>query len=124
MLPRIINVIKSDLDNKEIEHDDLKDHYQTSYGIFAGKPKHNATLKFYPPVTREVASIQWHPDQISEWQGDNYEITIPYNDDRELLRDILKYGNSVEVIKPVVLRRKVKHISLNVAALYSNDLSN
>jgi predicted DNA-binding transcriptional regulator YafY len=123
MLPRIIKVIKSDLDNKEIAPDELKDHFQSSYGIFAGKPKHSATLIFYPPVTREVASIQWHPEQISEWQGDNYQITIPYNDDRELLREILKYGNSVEVIKPALLKNKIKHIAQSVADLYSNDPS-
>jgi proteasome accessory factor C len=122
MLPRIINLIKSDQKNKAVAPNELKDHFQSSYGIFAGKPKHNATLIFYPPVTREAASIQWHPEQISEWQGDNYQITIPYNNDRELLRDILKYGNNVEVIKPAVLKNKIKKIAQSVANLYSNEL--
>jgi proteasome accessory factor C len=121
MLPRIIKVIKSDLDNKEIAPNELKDHFQSSYGIFAGKPKHIAILTFYPPATREVASIQWHPEQISEWRGDNYQITIPYNDDRELLRDILKYGNNVEVIKPAVLKNKIKHIAQSLVELYSKE---
>jgi CRISPR-associated protein Csy1 len=58
MLPRIIKVITSDLENKAIAPNELRDHYQRSFGIFSGKPKHNATLIFYPPVIRD----QWHPE--------------------------------------------------------------
>jgi proteasome accessory factor C len=118
MLPRITKVIKVKDKAKRLPAAGLKEHYQSSYGIFAGKPKHTAILKFYPPVTREAASIQWHPDQENEWQGDNYHVTIPYNDDRELVRDILKYGNNVEVIKPANLKNKIKRIAQSVVGIY------
>ncbi|MFT7388762.1 MAG: proteasome accessory factor C [Candidatus Endobugula sp.] len=118
MLSRITYVMKQDDNACIISVEECQQHYQTSYGIFAGKPKHLAILQFYPPVTNEVASIQWHPDQQTEWQGDNYLITIPYNDDRELVRDILKYGNHVEVIQPAALKHKIKNIAQSVAGLY------
>lgn len=119
MLPRMTKVIKIDQKCKTIPNREQIEHYQSSYGIFAGKPRHTAILLFYPPVTREVASIRWHPEQVAEWQGENYQISIPYNDDRELIRDILKYGNSVEVIKPATLKNKIKNIALGVVNLYS-----
>jgi predicted DNA-binding transcriptional regulator YafY len=118
MLSRMTKVIQLNQQSKTTSEQELSEHYQTSYGIFAGKPKHTAILMFYPPVTREVASIRWHPEQIAEWQGDNYQVAIPYNDDRELIRDILKYGNSVEVIKPAVLKNKIKRIAQSVVGLY------
>jgi len=102
-----------------IELEALKQHYQTSYGIFAGTPKYTAQLTFYPPVANEAASIQWHPDQMSEWQDDNYQLNIPYNDDRELVRDILQYGNHVEVIKPAALKNKIKKIAQGLVSMYS-----
>jgi proteasome accessory factor C len=77
MLPRIIKVITSDLENKVIAPNELKDNYQSSYGIFTGKPKQNANLIFYPPVTREVASIQWHPELMSVWQAITTKLRFP-----------------------------------------------
>lgn len=118
MLPRIQKMIKQTDNALPIESDSLLEHYQSSYGIFAGKAKHTAVLIFYPPVTNEVASIEWHPEQKTEWKGSSYQITIPYNDDRELIRDILKYGNNVEVIKPAALKNKIKRIAHSIVGMY------
>jgi len=121
MLPRITRVIKQAEPSKNIEPEALKAHYQTSYGLFAGEPKHTACIKFYPPVTNEVAAIQWHPQQIISTQDDAVQIEIPYNDDRELICDILKYGNNAEVLKPAVLKNKIKRIVQNMLATYTSD---
>lgn len=119
MLPRITKVIKQTNLKKAIEFDVLKQHYQTSYGIFAGAPKYTATLKFYKPVINEVASINWHPNQKIKYFMDAVQIEIPYNDDRELIRDILKYGNHVEVIKPAALKNKIKRIAQSMLEMYA-----
>jgi proteasome accessory factor C len=122
MLPRISKVIKQAEASTVIPEDECKEHYQSSYGIFAGKAKHRAELRFYAPAAREAASIQWHPEQQTHWQGDHYHIIIPYNDDRELIRDILKYGNNIEVIKPAALKNKIKRIAQSMVTMYSGNV--
>lgn len=86
----------------------LDAHYASSYGIFAGKPKHTAVLRFTPERARWVADEHWHPQQQSLVLADgSYELRIPYSDSRELIMDILKHGAEVEVTKPEELRREV-----------------
>lgn len=119
MLPRVSKAIKVKASALAIDKAQLSEHYETSYGIFAGKPKHTAVLVFYPPVANEAAQINWHPNQVCEWVGQQYSVSIPYNDDRELIRDILKYGNNVEVLKPAVLKNKIKRIAQSMVDLYA-----
>jgi hypothetical protein len=45
---------------------------------------------------------------------------IHYDDDRKLLRSILKYDDHVDVIKLAVLKNKIKHIAQSLVELYSN----
>ena len=84
-------------------------YFSESYGIFAGKPRHTARLRFLPAVAREVASQQWHPDQAGEWQGRDYILTIPYSVDKELVQDILRHTPHVIVEAPAVLKKAVKN---------------
>lgn len=118
MLPRITKAIKEKESAVKISAQELDQYYQSSYGIFAGEAKHTAVLKFYPPVISEVSSIEWHPEQASQTKNDHYLLSIPYNDDRELIRDILKYGSNVVVLSPSSLRRKVTRIIQKMAEQY------
>lgn len=124
MLARITKAIKESRTCQPVPEKKLNEHYQSSYGIFAGKAIHVAVLKFYPPVTKEVSTINWHPQQQSEWRDNTYILTFPYNDDRELIRDILKYGQYIEVIKPTSLKNKIKHIAHNIINMYSDHEKN
>lgn len=82
----------------------------SSYGIFAGNKTQIAILRFTPFRARWVAREHWHPRQLGELQTDgSYELRIPYSDDRELLMDILKYGEEVEVLAPKTLRAQVRN---------------
>ncbi len=86
----------------------LQDHFTESYGIFAGKAKHIAELIFHKTAARFVSQEQWHPKQIGEWLADgSYRLKLPFGDERELLMDILRYGDEVEVVDPLFLRAKV-----------------
>jgi predicted DNA-binding transcriptional regulator YafY len=83
----------------------LDAHFAHTYGIFAGPPKHTAILRFSPSASRWVADEHWHPDQQGNVLPDgSYELHIPYSDPRELVMDILKYGEEVEVLAPEELR--------------------
>lgn len=80
-----------------------------SYGIFSGRARQTARLKFTPERARWVATEEWHPKQKGEPQADgSYVLEIPYNDDRELVGDILRHGAEVEVLGPPELREHVR----------------
>jgi predicted DNA-binding transcriptional regulator YafY len=81
----------------------------SGYGIFAGREVTWAKLRFSPVAARWVASESWHPKQRASFEADgSYILEIPFSDDRELLRDILRHGADVDVLTPQSLREKVK----------------
>lgn len=91
---------------RDIAEKELEAHFASGYGIFGGKPKHTALLRFTPQRARWVAEEQWHPQQQGRMMEDgSYELSIPYADPRELVMDILKHGAEVEVIEPASLRQ-------------------
>lgn len=100
---------KVELSAKEISGEVLINHYNTSYGIFAGEATAEATLDFSPRIAAWISNERWHPQQKERWTAaGNYRLTFPYNDPRELILDIMRYGAEVEVIAPESLREQVK----------------
>lgn len=93
---------------QDVADKELDEVLGSGYGIFSGKRTTWAKLKFTPERSRWVSAENWHPDQKSSFDQDgNYLLEIPYNDDRELVMDILKYGGDVEVLSPQALRKRV-----------------
>ena len=91
-----------------IAEEELEAHYTPAYGIFAGAVKHKAILQFSNNAARWVADEQWHPQQQGKLLSDGgYQLEIPYNDATELIMDILKYGDDVQVIAPESLKQQV-----------------
>ena len=98
------------LDTRARDIDDRRlDAVQGSgYGIFSGDNVSWATLRFTPERARWVAAERWHPLQRGQFLEDgSYQLEIPFNDDRELIMDILKYGEDCTVIEPPALIDKV-----------------
>ena len=105
---------------KDITEKELDAYFASSYGIFAGKPKHTAVLRFTPERARWVAEEQWHPQQQGRMLNDgSYELHIPYADPRELVMDILKHGVEVEVIQPEALCHEVAEQLRQAASKYT-----
>lgn len=89
------------------------------YGSFYGSTLAWARLRFAPHRARDVAREQWHRHQKGEMQRDgSYDLRIPYYQDRELARDIMRHGPDVQVIEPRSLRAKVQALHLAAAAGY------
>ncbi|MFW6094434.1 MAG: helix-turn-helix transcriptional regulator [Pseudomonadota bacterium] len=87
---------------------ELDENLARSYGIFSGVPRATAILRFSAHMARWVAEEQWHPRQQGQWLTDGrYELTVPYADPTELVRDILRFGADVEVVRPETLRQLV-----------------
>jgi predicted DNA-binding transcriptional regulator YafY len=103
----------------EISEKQLHEHFAESYGIFSGKASQRAKLKFSPEKARWVASETWHGQQVGAFDKDgNYILEFAYNQDPELLMDVLKYGSGVEVLAPASLRKRVKDELSKAVAIY------
>ncbi|AWW50572.1 YafY family protein [Polynucleobacter paneuropaeus] len=103
----------------EISEKQLHEHFAESYGIFSGKASQRAKLKFSPEKARWVSSETWHGQQVGAFDKEgNYLLEFDYNQDPELVMDILKYGAGVEVLAPTSLRKRVKDEATKTLALY------
>jgi predicted DNA-binding transcriptional regulator YafY len=107
-LPRInrIDLHTNNGENRalDIPPEQLHQHFASSYGLFTGEPKHTATLRFLAPIAREIATQQWHPAQTYQWDNQDYILSIPYSDHRELVGDILRHMPNVIVEGPPELK--------------------
>lgn len=93
----------------EISDKQLHECFAESYGIFSGKASKRARLKFNSTKARWVANETWHSEQVGEFdKNGNYILEFNYNQDPELVMDILKHGSDVEVLAPPSLRKRVK----------------
>ena len=103
---------KAALTNKkaqEVSEKECQEHFAESYGIFSGKATQRAHLRFTPEHARWVAGENWHGQQVGSFDKDgHYILEFDYNQDPELVRDILKHGSGVEVLSPVGLKKRVK----------------
>lgn len=94
---------------KDVPRAELEAHFESGYGIFAGRTVQWAKLRFTPERARWVANEDWHPKQKAAFEADgSYVLEVPFSDDRELLMDILKFGADVEVLAPPALRARVR----------------
>jgi len=105
-------VKKAELLNKkseEISDKELQENFSESYGIFSGKATQRAKLRFTPERARWVAGETWHGQQVASYDKEGYYILeFDYNQDPELVMEILKHGSSVQVLAPAALRKRVK----------------
>jgi predicted DNA-binding transcriptional regulator YafY len=108
-LARIERVINTDgyLPATVIPPQEREEHFAGSYGIFAGHASQMASLRFLPAIAREISMQQWHPQQVGRWDKDDYVLSFPYGDERELVRDLMRYVPDVVVEEPIGLRQSV-----------------
>ena len=93
----------------EISDKECQEHFAESYGIFSGKATQRAKLRFTPEHARWVSGENWHGQQVGSFDKEGYyNLEFDFNQDPELIMDILKHGSGVEVIGPASLKNKVK----------------
>jgi len=94
------------------------------YGIYAGgagaHQRRWATLRFDRTAAQWASREQWHAEQAGRWLDDGrYELRVPYAQETELVMDILRQGEQVEVVEPAALKRAVRARLAAALALYS-----
>jgi predicted DNA-binding transcriptional regulator YafY len=95
-------------DVRKVKDTVMDRHVGVGYGIYSGPAKSTAILRFDPSASRFVAREQWHPRQIQKFDSDGFLVLkIPYSQHYELMMDILRYGEHVEVLQPESLRENV-----------------
>ena len=93
----------------DIPEKKLQEHFSESYGIFSGKATQRAKLRFTPEHARWVATENWHGQQVGSFDKEGfYLLEFDYNQDPELIMDVLKHGSGVEVLAPASLKIKVR----------------
>jgi predicted DNA-binding transcriptional regulator YafY len=89
------------------------------YGIFAGGTRQWALLRFSPQAAPWISREQWHPEQQGRAQADgSWELRVPYVDETELVMDLLRQGEQVEVLEPASLRKAVRQRLRAAVAVY------
>lgn len=118
LVARIGQACSDDTQLQNISNEELQNHFSGSYGIFSGRAKHQARLRFSGTAAREAASFQWHPQQQCKWVANDYLLEIPYNDDRELVRTLLGFGADVEILAPTALRNRLLSKAKQIVTTY------
>jgi predicted DNA-binding transcriptional regulator YafY len=105
----IQSAVLSNKKAQEVSEKECQEHFAQSYGIFSGKATQRAKLRFTPEHARWVSGEHWHGQQVGSFDKEGYyNLEFDYNQDPELIMDILKHGSGVEVIGPASLKSRVK----------------
>ena len=110
---------------KNVAVRELEAELDAAYGIYSGgaaKVKW-ATLLFSAEAAQWVANEEWHPQQKARWLTDGpnagrYELQVPYSEPTELMMDILRHGDSVQVLGNKALATAVAARLRSAAAQY------
>lgn len=87
----------------------IKDFIRRNFGLLAGQASIEVCLRFSPEVSEWVSEQIWHSRQsVSTNEDGSICLRFPVADFREVRREILKHGASVEVLSPPELREEVK----------------
>jgi predicted DNA-binding transcriptional regulator YafY len=101
---------------------DLESELDAGYGIYGGggaKVKW-AVLRFSAEAAQWVANEEWHAQQKARWLDDgHYELQVPYSDPTELAMDILRHGDSVQVMGDKALVASIGERLEKAARLYA-----
>jgi len=97
-----------DVKAKHVSLKEVDARVGSGYGIYKGERLLWAELRFDAVAARWVRSEQWHPKQVAtELPDGRYQLRVPYAAPNELVMDILRHGERVEVIGPDALRAAV-----------------
>jgi len=97
----------------------VQEAMDAGYGIYAGGTQRFAVLRFDVQAAQWASREEWHPAQQGRWLVDGrFELRLPYVDDTELVMDVLRQGEQVQVLAPPELVQAVRQRLAAAAALY------
>jgi predicted DNA-binding transcriptional regulator YafY len=97
----------------------IRDYIRKNFGVMAGKESIEVCLKFSPNISNWIMEQVWYSGQeASRNQDGSLCLKFPVADFREVKREILKYGASVEVLSPQDLREEIIQEIARMAETY------
>ena len=104
---------------KDVAMKRVQAEMDAGYGIYAGGAQRWARLRFTPQAAQWASREEWHPGQQGSWCEDgSWELRLPYVDDTELVMDLLRQGEQVQVLEPPELVAALRARLQAAAALY------
>ena len=105
----------------ELPLDEVNRQLAEGYGVYSGGPTQTARLSFNAAAARWIRHERWHPQQVTrELEDGRLELSLPYSHSTELVMDLLRHGDNVEVLEPPELRRAVIERVHAMQRLYSS----
>ena len=106
--------------SKVVSAKTLDDFLGTGFGVFGGRARYKAILRFNAESARWIQDEVWHPKQKISWEGEHLILKVPYSLPTELIMEILRHGSNVEVLEPPELRQAVSDTLRQTLDLYSH----
>ena len=104
---------------KDVAMRQVQAEMDTGYGIFAGGTRQQAVLRFSAQAAPWISREEWHAEQQGRFLPDgSWELTLPYVDPTELVMDILRQGEQVQVLAPDSLVAAVQQRLAAALAVY------
>ncbi|MGL1936691.1 MAG: WYL domain-containing protein [Fibrobacterales bacterium] len=104
----------------QIDNAELQEMCAGGYGIITGKVNEIAVLRFSGMAAEVVSDEIWHINQSRKLlDSGELELSVPYHTDRELVMDVLKWGEFVTVVSPESLKARVKSTLEKAVCNYS-----
>jgi proteasome accessory factor B len=101
---------------------ELEDHFGLAWSMIPEGKVYKVHLRFSPRMSRNVAEVQWHATQQTEFRDDgSLDFRAEVDGLGEIAWWILGYGDEVEVLAPKALRGKVSRKIRNMAAIYAEE---
>jgi predicted DNA-binding transcriptional regulator YafY len=100
----------------------IRDTIASAFGIFVTDQSHPVVpvrLRFVPNLARFARTVLFFPGQeFCDGPGGCLEVSFPSTVNRELVGEILAFGEQVEVLEPEELRDRVRDIAKKTAGIY------
>ncbi|OYU99883.1 MAG: transcriptional regulator [Burkholderiales bacterium PBB5] len=104
---------------KDVALRQVQAEMDAGYGIFAGGQRQEAVLLFSTQAAPWISHEEWHPEQQGRWLDDGrWELRLPYVDETELVMDLLRQGEQVQVLAPASLQQAVRRKLAAALAVY------
>jgi len=119
VLGRMLDVELQDETFEKSPDFDIRNYFDSSFGVCKGGPRTEVTLRFSPEKSKWIKGQIWHKEQKSRVLRDgSLELSFPVENFLEIQMEILKHGDQVKVISPKRLRNLICQEAEKITKIY------
>jgi predicted DNA-binding transcriptional regulator YafY len=98
----------------------VREYLRKNFGVMAGRKSVEVILRFRPEVSEWISEQIWFIGQeVSENEDGSICLRFPVADLREVIKEVLRHGASVEVVGPSELRKEIRAEIQKMAKIYA-----